>query len=313
MGEYKTPGVYIKEKNAFGNSIVEAETAIPVFIGLTEKALNGTESLLNKPVRISSMTEYNTYFGGAPMPKFTLSIEAVKGDDTTTCLCCFPDKKNKTALKVKALGTIYTLYHHMMLFFANGGGACYVVSMGDYTQTLSELYAESKETVFANIKKERDITMLVVPEAVNEDNYMNIYTDLLGLCDSKKYFVIVDVPQQKTDVSMQKTIENFRNGIGSNNLKFAAAYYPWLETSVLSDNDITQDNIVWSGETPTLLPFFNWTPSKEGDVFPLDKYITNLHDPKNAPVDKKALHNALLQNWPEYKLVVKKVKDYLNH
>ena len=28
MGEYKTPGVYIKEKNAFGNSIVEVETAI---------------------------------------------------------------------------------------------------------------------------------------------------------------------------------------------------------------------------------------------------------------------------------------------
>ena len=33
MGEYKTPGVYIKEKNAFGNSIVEVETSIPVFIG----------------------------------------------------------------------------------------------------------------------------------------------------------------------------------------------------------------------------------------------------------------------------------------
>lgn len=25
MSEYKTPGVYIKEKNAFGNSVVEAE------------------------------------------------------------------------------------------------------------------------------------------------------------------------------------------------------------------------------------------------------------------------------------------------
>lgn len=37
MGEYKTPGVYIKEKNTFGNSVVVAETAIPVFIGLTEK------------------------------------------------------------------------------------------------------------------------------------------------------------------------------------------------------------------------------------------------------------------------------------
>ena len=47
MGEYKTPGVYIKEKNAFGNSIVEVETAIPVFIGLTGAAQDGTSSLLN--------------------------------------------------------------------------------------------------------------------------------------------------------------------------------------------------------------------------------------------------------------------------
>ena len=31
MGEYKTPGVYIKEKNAFGNSIVEGGTPIPGF------------------------------------------------------------------------------------------------------------------------------------------------------------------------------------------------------------------------------------------------------------------------------------------
>ena len=81
MGEYKTPGVYIKEKNAFGNSIVEVETAIPVFIGLTGTAQDGTSSLLNKPVRISSMTEYNTYFGGAPIPQFMLSSEEIKDDD----------------------------------------------------------------------------------------------------------------------------------------------------------------------------------------------------------------------------------------
>lgn len=49
MGEYKTPGVYIKEKNAFGNSVVEAEAAIPAFIGFTQKAVNGDKSLLNQP------------------------------------------------------------------------------------------------------------------------------------------------------------------------------------------------------------------------------------------------------------------------
>ena len=34
MGEYKTPGVYIKEKNAFGNSIVEA-LLNRLFVGFT--------------------------------------------------------------------------------------------------------------------------------------------------------------------------------------------------------------------------------------------------------------------------------------
>lgn len=74
MGEYKTPGVYIKEKNAFGNSVVVAETAIPVFIGLTEKTQNGTESLQNKPVRISSMLEYELYFGGPQIHRFDITV-----------------------------------------------------------------------------------------------------------------------------------------------------------------------------------------------------------------------------------------------
>ena len=59
MGEYKTPGVYIKEKNAFGNSIVEVETAIPVFIGLTGAAQDGTSSLLK---RLRMMTRINICF-----------------------------------------------------------------------------------------------------------------------------------------------------------------------------------------------------------------------------------------------------------
>ena len=34
----KTPGVYIEEKNVFPNSIVALPTAVPAFIGYTEKA-----------------------------------------------------------------------------------------------------------------------------------------------------------------------------------------------------------------------------------------------------------------------------------
>ena len=65
-GAYKTPGVYIVEKNAFPNSVVEVATAVPAFIGYTEKADNKGKSLAGKPWRITSMAEYINYFGGPP-------------------------------------------------------------------------------------------------------------------------------------------------------------------------------------------------------------------------------------------------------
>ena len=103
----------------------------------------------------------------------------------------------------------------MVMFFANGGGTCYVISIGNYEKNLSDVYTDkSKETIFSNIKKVQDITMLVVPEAVNVDTCMNIYTDLLNLCDSKKYFVLLDIPLKKGNKIIDKPIETFREAIG---------------------------------------------------------------------------------------------------
>lgn len=75
MGSMKTPGVYIIEKNAFPNSVVEAPTAIPAFIGYTKQAVNGNNDLKNVPWKISSMTEYIQYFGGGPDLKFEVDIK----------------------------------------------------------------------------------------------------------------------------------------------------------------------------------------------------------------------------------------------
>lgn len=331
MGEYKTPGVYIKEKSAFPNSVVEAETAIPVFIGLTEKALNGTESLDFKPMKISSITEYIKYFGGAPTPQFTLSV--IKTEDADKTLSVYNTTING-GLKATLNNKLCTLYYHMVLFFANGGGTCYVASMGNYNQRLTDVYTDkNKETVFSNIKKVQDITMLVVPEAVNTDTCMNIYTDLLGLCDSKKYFAILDIPLKKDSKIIDKPIETFRNKIGTTNISYAAAYYPWLETSVLSDNDITGEMLTW-GDIDTLdLEKFDLTPffNTESDIYKFIKdALSKLKKGKKTILNKDGtseevpltknelsqmendLHNALIQSWPEYKLLAKKVKDYLN-
>ena len=70
----KTPGVYIVEKNAFPNSVVEVATAVPAFVGYTRRAENGGKSLRNKPWRISSMAEYHTYFGHGPDPKLSIDV-----------------------------------------------------------------------------------------------------------------------------------------------------------------------------------------------------------------------------------------------
>lgn len=72
MCAMKTPGVYVKEQSASPNLVVEAATAVPAFIGYTQIAKIGDMSLLNKPVKVNSLTEFNHYFGYAPSPKFEL-------------------------------------------------------------------------------------------------------------------------------------------------------------------------------------------------------------------------------------------------
>ena len=70
MGTFTTPGVYIVEKNAFPNSVVEVATAVPAFIGYTGMAMDKGLDLTGKPRRISSMAEFQHYFGGAPTEKY---------------------------------------------------------------------------------------------------------------------------------------------------------------------------------------------------------------------------------------------------
>lgn len=62
--EYKIPGVYIEEISKLLPLITSVETAIPAFIGYTEKAqFEAPEDLHNVPKRINSLLEYDQYYG----------------------------------------------------------------------------------------------------------------------------------------------------------------------------------------------------------------------------------------------------------
>lgn len=236
----KTPGVYIVEKNAFPNSVVEVATAVPAFIGYTEKAENGGKSLSKVPWRITSMSEFRQYFGGAPLPTFEIS-EA--GDDASAAVAF---SQQGTAYQIKQSNTRYTLYHNMLFFFQNGGGPCYIVSVGGYSDDLDPGVLKGG---IDPLIKEPEATMLVIPESVQlaEDACINVQQAMLGHCGGKmkNRVAILDIWEgfkDRQDPSGD-CIENFRSKLGINYLDYSSAYYPWLNTSIVQDSDVNFHNI----------------------------------------------------------------------
>ncbi|MGB5979749.1 MAG: phage tail sheath family protein, partial [Cyclobacteriaceae bacterium] len=119
-----TPGVYIEEKSAFPSSVAGIPTAIPAFIGYTEKVVRNGQSLINKPVRISSLAEYHATFGGAF--RNTFSIKPATGDQ-------FDFEVDGTTYQLASDNeSPFIFYNSIRLFFANGGSTCYIVSSGAY-------------------------------------------------------------------------------------------------------------------------------------------------------------------------------------
>lgn len=305
MAQMKTPGVYIQEKNAFSTSVVEAATAIPAFIGITEKAVNGSESLANKPWKITSMTEFVQYFGGAPKPVFNLSIAT----DSNNALYCKEIVEGQY-FKVSKPSALYTLYYNMVMFFANGGGTCYIVSVGTYKK--GKIDNDNIKLALDSLKKIREVTLIVVPEAVNtaKETCKNIQTDVIMHCgEMQNRFAIFDVhPKEKDEDQMSQQIEDFQTGIGSNYLSYGAAYYPYLNTSVISDKDIDGTVLRWE-TAPKLESVF-------GENSKLQKYLDDcfkIEEGKEiTDTARNNAHSALLINWDEYKNAANKVKEYLN-
>ncbi|CAM3704454.1 Phage tail sheath protein [Vibrio aerogenes CECT 7868] len=240
MGVMKTPGVYIVEKNAFPNSVVEVATAVPAFIGYTQKADNGGKSLLNQPWRITSMSEFRQYFGGPPQHQYELSEV---GDDAAARPVF---KQGETSYQIKQPDIRHLLYYSMMFFFQNGGGPCYIVSVGDYTKAPDA--GELKGGITPLIK-EQEPTMLVIPDVVllAEDDCINVQQAMLQHCGGKmkNRVAILDVWEGFKDRQHPDgdCVENFRSKLGINYLDFSAAYYPWLNTSIVQDSDLDFHNI----------------------------------------------------------------------
>ena len=373
----KTPGVYIVEKNAFPNSVVEVATAVPAFIGYTEKASNGGTPLKGKPWRIASMAEYQRYFGGAAKPVFTIKRVAapeataapappppagtpapapaptldelkkkvddsevgkklvaltaelvsakaaaaaaaaddalktkateaqVKVDVATKAVADSPESlalnnakraaevaagkatlkaalatasvpavpvlpdmehareqwadfklgETKTYLLQRAAGKDggrFLMHQAMRHFFQNGGGPCYIVSVGAYDDADGISAGGEDKGLIGGIKpllKEQEPTMVLTPDAVllPKAECVDVQTAVLKHCglDMRSRVAILDVwgGDQDRQYPPGSCIDKFRDDIGINFLDFAAAYYPWLHTSLVQTGDVSYSAI----------------------------------------------------------------------
>ncbi|RMA58874.1 phage tail sheath family protein [Ulvibacter antarcticus] len=225
---YKTPGVYVEEISNFPPSVAQVETAIPAFIGYTEKAEKNGVNLLTPtriPTRISSLLEYENYFGKAENESaITVSIEdTINSGDPSTVL--------KRVISVAIASTSpYVMYYAMRMYFDNGGGPCYIISANDFVTGGGNLTLTDLTNGLNAVEAYDEPTLLVFPDAKNMTNVGNYYSLMnRALMQSQKLgdrFTIIDM--HNDDSATLRASNTLGNG--KDLLKYGASYHPYLKT-----------------------------------------------------------------------------------
>jgi len=219
---YKTPDVYVEEISVSPPVVKEVESAIPVFVGYTEiAAKDDSDDLLMTPFKICSLQEYQNHFGEADFEEYEITVV----EDTLNNLI---EVKINRDISVN----LYRMHYALQMFFANGGGKCYIVSVGHYNDTIS---VDKLKQGLEQVRNEDEPTILVIPDAIElvDTLYYEIINSALEQCNTLLDRVtIIDVPC--TNIQPENDSEIFRNQITDNIelLKYGAAYYPYLETNL---------------------------------------------------------------------------------
>lgn len=317
----KTPGVYITEFPAFPPSIVGVATAVPIFIGYTATAADPSsgKQMYMQAVPLSSMADYVTYFGGpfdaqgavtAGIAAVAAKAEVPAGADGTggsPAVAATPaiydfqaqsstvdGKTLSSATNNYLVGTSYNsttgadvlplfnLYAAMQLFFANGGGNCFVISVANYWGSTSitapagaTVATISSDTLVAGLAVANTTsggTMLVVPDAcmlapatvgttVSYSSYGAVVVAMMQQAATLQDRVaIIDLPGALdpafwSPAGMTTQAGYFFDAIApaAANFSYGAAYGPALESSLLAVSDIDYGNLAGTPASQTLM------------------------------------------------------------
>jgi uncharacterized protein len=297
---YKTPGVYIEEIPKFPPSIAPVETAIPAFIGYTEKAIRNGESLTNKSTRIESIAEYEGLFGVGPSQNVEVFLD-----------------NNNNYVRGQAETALY-LYDSLRMFYANGGGKCFIVSVGSYPKTTSGISADDIKAGLLALEKEDEPTIIILPDAVSIETSgpYGLQQAALAQCQKLMDRVVLCDLQKATDFNtFDDHVAAFRTGIGINFLKYGAAYAPWVNADL--PRQIWRKNLSLKRDgTGTEIQLESLTADASilnviRDVRLAEIAVTSLNSAKDSisGSPSKMLIDALQQVLDEYKLTNAATQD----
>ncbi len=329
-----TPGVYIDEKSSFSNSVAAIPTAVPAFIGYTEKGSRDGQSLTNKPVRISSLAEFHLIFGAGFQSPF--KIQTAASDDKAVDF----EIDGKGYNIVPENTSRFAFYDCIRLFFANGGSTCYIVSAGTYfsdaapaplppkdpkkpgdikpapataARKLNTMKKKAFEAGLEALNSYDEPTILVIPEAVmlEEADCFALQQAMLMHCglQLKNRFAILDVYNgyQARTYDKNDVITRFREGVGSNYLAYGASYYPYIYSSIVQNEEINYKSIT---NIDVLEDILN-KEADAGDKKKAEEIKTEIKK-LNQNVDTESLNQTLSTISPTYKRILAKIKMQLN-
>jgi len=290
----KTPGVYVTEIPSFPPSIAQVATAIPVFIGYTQFAIDADGNpATNEAVRISSLVQYVKYFGkGYENSQAVVTLD--KSDNSIRSVSV-----QSLFNAIPAVGSAYPvsaayqMFNAVQMFFGNGGADCYIISVGSYfyqgftpaigvsaaaAPALTDFISAGSTLCFEVLRKEEEPTLIVIPDAIMlpQNDFNTVMTTALQQCgDLQDRFTIIDVLNGDQDRTFSNTdvITLFRTGIGGSNLNYGAVYYPWLSTTLPSKFSYANIRVLQfdSSVTPNTTLY-----QPLGIIFPLNGWIAQI-------------------------------------
>ena len=229
--DYKTPGVFIEELALFPPSVAAVATAIPAFIGYTSITQDDAGvSLLNRPIRITSMLDFMELFGGPYNPaSYFVQVDPLAAWDII----------NTSPVD----GRRFYLFDAVRHYFDNGGGPCYIICVGDFSADAT--YGNDTTGMRGGLRaleKVDEPTLIAVPDVTTlrlgngDPDFVvagNLHKDIIEQCNRlQDRFGILDmVAGSRAPDHASQPLLQFRNQVGTENLKYAATYYPWLLTT----------------------------------------------------------------------------------